>query len=504
MRKSIVVTLLVLVLVALAGFGHAEPAKIRILHVNDFHGFAAPSEPAGTNQPLGGIAWLAGEAERLRKEIPTLFLAAGDMIQGNCWANFFQGSSVIELMNLMRFDAMVVGNHEFDFGLDVLRKRVAEALFPILGANVEGLNFIRSSVVEVVGGVKVAIIGVVTEETPFTTNPRNVAGIIFRSPAETLARLVPDLRQTADVVIVLSHVGYPMDRVLAEQVAGIDLIVGGHSHTRLEKPVRIGNTLIVQAWDHAKALGVVDIAVDDGRVVAIDGRLVDIRPGNGAPDPAVQAMVEKYRDRVDAMLAGTAGYAEVPLDGDAVRQRETNLGDLVADIMRSVSGADAAIINGGGIRASIPAGSIKVRDVYSVLPFDNYIVAVRLTGAGIRQALEHGVARVGTGSGAFPQVSGISFSYDPSAPVGARIGKILVGGALLEPEREYTVATNDFIMAGGDGYAAFAEAAGKGMRGEKIVYNDTGRMIRDVVVAWLKEKGSIHRNVGNRIRVVSK
>ncbi|HOP40046.1 MAG TPA: metallophosphoesterase, partial [Geobacteraceae bacterium] len=121
MRKSIVVTLLVLVLVALAGFGHAEPAKIRILHVNDFHGFAAPSEPAGTNQPLGGIAWLAGEAERLRKEIPTLFLAAGDMIQGNCWANFFQGSSVIELMNLMRFDAMVVGNHEFDFGLDVLR-----------------------------------------------------------------------------------------------------------------------------------------------------------------------------------------------------------------------------------------------------------------------------------------------------------------------------------------------------------------------------------------------
>lgn len=482
----------------------AEPVAIRILHVNDFHGFAEPSAPPGASRKVGGIAWLAGEADRLRTEKPTLFLAAGDMIQGASWTNLFRGAPVIELMNLMRFDVMVVGNHEFDFGREVLRRRVAEARFPVLGANVVGLDFLKPFVIENVNGVRVAIIGVVTDETPLSTNPRNVAGLKFFPPVETLATLVPRLRESADVVIVLSHVGYQQDRLLAECVPGIDLIVGGHSHTRLETPARVGGTLIVQAWDHAKALGVVDISVDNGKVQAIDGRLVDISPDCGEADQAVLALVANYENRLEKILAGTTGYAEVPLDATAARKRETNLGDLVADIMRAVSGADAAIVNGGGIRASIPAGPILLRDIYSALPFDNYIVAVKLTGAAIRQALEHGVARLGKGSGAFPQVSGIAFSYDPAAPPGARVGEIRIGDGVLDPEREYTVATNDYLAAGGDGYTVFAEAAGTEGHGEKVVYNDSGRMLREVVAAWLKEKGTIRQPVGNRIRVVNR
>jgi 5'-nucleotidase/UDP-sugar diphosphatase len=486
----------------------AEPVSIRILHVNDFHGFAEPDTPYGFTCPMGGVAWLAGRADHLRKEKPTLYLAAGDMIQGNNWANLSRGKSVIELMNLMGFDAMAVGNHEFDFGPDVLRQRVSEARFPVLAANVEGLDFLRPYVIEELNGVRVAVIGIVTEDTPVATHPRNVAGLAFRSPFATLARYIPELRKNADVVIVLSHVGYGTDRLLAEQVPGIDLIVGGHSHTRLEKPTRVGHTVIVQAWEHARALGVVDVSVDNGRVVSISSRLEDIRPDLCKPDPDVQRLVEKYRRQVDAVLDGMAGEALVPLDGENVRKRETNLGNLVADIMRSVSGADATIINGGGIRASIPAGPIRVRDVFTALPFDNYIVAVRLNGTRIRQALEHGVAQLESGSGAFPQVSGISFSYDPSAPAGSRVREVLLGGEPLDPMREYTVATNDFLAAGGDGYAAFGEAVrssqdfeiiGGTLRGEKLVYNDSGRWLRDVVVGWLKEKQTTAPVVENRI-----
>jgi 2',3'-cyclic-nucleotide 2'-phosphodiesterase (5'-nucleotidase family) len=198
----------------------------------------------------------------------------------------------------------------------------------------------------------------------------------------------------------------------------------------------------------------------------------------------------------------------VALDGVNVRRRETNLGNLVADIMRSVSGADAAIINGGGIRTSIAKGPILVKNIYDVLPFDNYIVAIRITGKQLIQALEHGVAGVESKAGAFPQVSGIIFSYDPAAPAGSRVKKVMIDGKPLDPIREYSVATNDFLAAGGDGYTAFGDAIrsssdfaviGGMLKGEKLVYSNSGRWIRDVVVDWLREQGKIAPSVENRI-----
>jgi 5'-nucleotidase/UDP-sugar diphosphatase len=488
--------------------GVAGPVTIRILHVNDFHGFAEPYTPFGAGEPAGGVAWLAAGAGTLRSEKPTLLLAAGDMIQGNNWANLSRGESVIELMNLMGFDALTVGNHEFDFGQAVLRKRVAEAQFPVLGANVEGLDALRPYVIRELGGVRVAIVGVVTEDTPVSTHPKNVAGLEFRAAAETLARYVPELRRRADVVVVLSHSGYAADRKLAEQVPGIDLIVGGHSHTRVEPPSRVGASVIVQAWEHGKALGVLDITVENGMVTAVDGRLEEIRPDRGVPDPAVRSLVEKYRRQVDVVLDGRVGETVVALDGENVRKRETNFGDLVADIMRAASGADAAVINGGVIRASVARGPILVKDIYTALPFDIYIVAIRLTGRELLGALDHGVAQVENGAGAFPQVSGLAFGYNPSAPAGARVREVRIGGQPLDPDREYTVATNDFLAAGGDGYTAFGDAikasrdfalVGGLLKGEKLVYNDSGRWLRDVVIDYLKEKNRIAPAVDGRI-----
>jgi 5'-nucleotidase / UDP-sugar diphosphatase len=284
--------------------------------------------------------------------------------------------------------------------------------------------------------------------------------------------------------------------------------VGGHSHTKVVSPVVIGHTIIVQAWEHAKALGVLDLEIEDGKIVNYYGHLEEIRPEPGKEDKPVSELVEKYEQSIDAALAEIVGEANADLDGENVRERETNLGDLIADIMRSASGSDATIINGGGIRAGIKRGEIKRRDVSNVLPFDNYIVAVKLSGRQVREALEYGVSGIEGGSGRFPQVSGITFSYLRSASPGARVKDILITGSPIEPDREYIVATNDFIAAGGDGYKVFGEAAvaAKGYpdaadntKVERPVYCDSGRWLRDVVIEYIQEKKVITPSTDGRI-----
>ena len=245
----------------------AAGATLRLLYVNDFHGFAEPHKPLKASEPLGGMAYLAGEVERLRRGQPTLLLAAGDMIQGNNWANLFQGKSSIELMNAMKFDAMVVGNHEFDYGQEVLKERLKEAGFPFLGANVQGLPGLKPYVIKNLQGVRVAIIGVTTPDTPISSHPRNVTGLKFSPPETAVAACLKELQGKADLVVVLSHIGYPEDRALAQKTPGIDVIIGGHTHTRLETPAVVNHTIIGQAWEHAKALGVLDLDLKDGKIV---------------------------------------------------------------------------------------------------------------------------------------------------------------------------------------------------------------------------------------------
>ena len=489
-------------------YAQAEQTVIRILYLNDFHGFAEPYKPFGSDENLGGIAYLSTKLNSLRNERDSLLISAGDMIQGNNWANLSQGESVIELMNAMKFDAMVLGNHEFDFGQDVLKKRISEAKFPVLGANVEGLDLVKPYVIKEVAGVKIGIIGVVTDDTPVTTHPGNVAGLAFISPEGSVQKYIKELKGRTDIIVVLSHIGYSADRLLSEKAEGIDVIVGGHSHTKVLSPTIINKTIILQAWEHAKALGVLDLTVADGRIEKYEGHLEEIRPEPGRDDKNITAIVEKYQGKVDTVLNETVGEAEADLDGENVRKKETNLGDLIADIMRKTAHADIALINGGTIRTSIKKGELKVKHIYSVLPFDNYIVAVRLTGKQIRQALEHGVSAVEEGAGRFPQVSGLSFTYSSAEKPGSRVKEVLIAGNLIDLNKEYSVATNDFLAAGGDGYKAFGDAVkssrdfsvvGGTMKGDKLTYSDSGRWLRDVVIEYIKEKHKIGPAVDKRI-----
>jgi 5'-nucleotidase / UDP-sugar diphosphatase len=500
-----------LLVLSLVPWSYAGQVNLRILYVNDFHGFAEPYKPASTGPTLGGVAYLAGAVDQARRGRPSLLLAAGDMIQGNSWANLFQGKSVIDVMNAMKFDAMVVGNHEFDFGMKVLKERIAQARFPILGANVKGLAALKPYVVKQLSGVRVGIIGVVTDDTPVATHPRNVMGLTFTTPEIAVKKYLPELKAKADIVVVLSHCGYEADRELAARVPGIDVIVGGHSHTKILQPEVVNRTIIVQAWEHAKALGILDLEVKDGKVVAHQGELKEITPEGGAADPQVAKIVAKYAAQVGEKLCQPVGETQVDLNGQDVRLKETNLGNFIADTLRETAKADAALINGGGIRTGIPRGKIAVKDAYEVLPFDNYLVAIKLTGAQLKAALEHGVSRLPEPSGAFPQVSGLTFTYSPGAPAGSRVKEVTVGGQPLDPQKSYVVATNDYLVAGGDGYTAFGEALrsagdyanlGGALKSGNLVYNDPGVWLRDLVIAAIKARKTIAPRVDGRIKVV--
>jgi 2',3'-cyclic-nucleotide 2'-phosphodiesterase (5'-nucleotidase family) len=431
------------------------------------------------------------------------------MIQGNAWANFSRGKSSIEVMNAMKFDAMVVGNHEFDFGPKVLKERLAQARFPMLGANVAGFAALKPYVIKKLQGVRVAIIGVVTQDTPVATHPRNVAGLTFSTPESAVKKYLAALKGRADIFIVLSHCGFQADRELAAKVPGIDVIVGGHSHTKLLQPELVGQTIIVQAWEHAKALGVLNLRIKDCKIAGFDGALQEISPATGSANCQVQDIVARYERQAASRLQRVIGETEVDLDGKNVRTGETNLGDYVADVMRQTAGAEVSLINGGTIRTGIPQGKITVKDIYCMLPFDNYLVAISLTGAQLKQALEHGVFRLEDSPGSFPQVSGLTFTYSRSAPPGARVKEVTVGGRPLDPQKEYVVATNDYLVAGGDGYTAFGEALksagdyanlGGTLTSSKLAYNDPGAWLRDIVIDDIQARKTIAPKVDGRIK----
>jgi 2',3'-cyclic-nucleotide 2'-phosphodiesterase (5'-nucleotidase family) len=484
-------------------FAHAgDPVQLRILYVNDFHGFAEPYQPSGSKELMGGIAHLAGELNRQRQGGPVLFLAAGDMIQGNPWANLFEGRSAMEVMNGMGVSAMVLGNHEFDFGQEVLRKRLLEARFPVLGANVQVIPEVQPYIFKEISGLKVAVLGLVTEETPTTTHPNNVQGLFFSPAVNTCRKILKEISDQVDLVIVLSHLGLAADIRLAEAVEGIPLIVGGHSHTRIESPMKIKDTLIVQAWEHAKVLGLLDLTIQDRKIIRYQGRLIPVAPDKQPPDPMIKAIVDRYSRKAASVLGEVIGEALVDLRAQGARTQETNLGNFVADVLRKETQSDVALTNGGGIRTDILKGPVRMKDLFAVLPFTNFPVVLKVTGKELKEIFEYGLSD--PGGGRFPQVSGLRIIFNPQAPIGQKITSFYVGNLPLSSEAWYSLATNDFLAAGGDGYAILKQIAlkkeGDPPKENRVILFDTGKELRDMVVGYIKEKKQISASVEGRIQ----
>jgi 5'-nucleotidase len=445
--------------------GEAVTTHITIGHTNDVHGHIV-EDPS---QKEFGYAKMATLINEWRKENPNfLLLDAGDTFQGTIYVNQFKGESILPILNHLAYETMAAGNHEFDFGWEQVLKLAEQLDYPMISSNVfkeDGTELLPPVHYAEIGGKKFAFLGFVTEETPVVTHPDNVKGLTFKDPVEIAKKWVPELKKEVDHVIVVSHVGIDVDREIAKNVPGIDLIVGGHSHTPLKVPELVNGTYIVQDWEYGKSLGRADLYYFNDELVQFSGGLVEYDE-NVKADPEVDALVKKISTEIDKALDIVVAKAEVTLDGDRadVRSRETNLGNLVADIMlertKLMPGyeADVALTNGGGIRAKINAGDITKKALLTTFPFPNTLAVVEVTGKDLWAALENGVSQVETGGGRFPQISGMSFKYDSTKPVGERVLEVKIGGQHIDLEKTYRVATNDFLAAGGDGYEVFTKS----------------------------------------------
>lgn len=483
-----------------AGLAAQAPVKvpITILHLNDMHGHLLPFTDKSVSEgtEVGGAAYLAEMIRQERAENPegTLLLSAGDMFQGTPLSNVFNGQPVIEVMNYLKFDGMALGNHEFDWGRTVLSSLMASAAFPFLSSNIvdkdgKCLAGVKPYVILERKGVKVAVIGVTTPDTVYSTKPGNVSDLLFLDPAEAVAKEIEEVRRHgADFVVVLSHLGLDADRRLANTVPGIHVIVGGHSHTVITEPVWEGETLIVQAGYYGLYLGVLEIEVDTstGKISRsrAGGTLRNVVAGPGAPkDEYVIEMVEKYSSRLKGEFDKVVGETAVDLLRDP--SGESNIGNLLTDAMREASGSQIAFQNGGGIRADIPKGPISLEEIYTLLPFDNVLVTMNLTGAQLMQILERNAlldVRV-------LQVSGMEIGYDLTRPPGSRVVRASVGKEPLELQQVYTVSTNDFLAAGGDRFVTFREGTNFKM----------GEDLRNIVISYLQRHSPVNPSIENRM-----
>ncbi|MGO0060197.1 bifunctional metallophosphatase/5'-nucleotidase [Brevibacillus fluminis] len=480
--------------------GDALTTHYTIAHTNDVHGHI-DENASGKEFGYAKIATLLKEWRAENENF--MQFDAGDTFQGTVFVNQFKGESVVPILNALGYNVMASGNHEFDFGYEQLLKLRDMLKYPVMSANVfkaDGTNLLVPTFEATVGGKKFAFVGLVAEDTPILTHPDNVKGLTFKNPIEVAKEVVPKLKKEADHVIVVSHVGIDVDREIAKNVPGIDLIVGGHSHTALKAPELVNGTYIVQDWEYGKSLGRADLYYFGNELVAFSGGLKEYDP-NVKADPQIEALVKDVVKKVDDAMNVVIAKAAVDLDGERtlVRTRETNIGNYIADKMlertKSIAGheADVALTNAGGIRVQLKAGDITKKDLYSLLPFPNTLVVVEVTGAELKQALESGVSQVEQGAGRFPQISGMSFTYDKTQPAGQRVVEVLVGGKPLDEKKTYKVATNDFIAVGGDGYETM----------NKPSFN-TGLTLYSVIEEAITKEKTISPKVENRIVEVKK
>lgn len=472
--RTIVIALSMVVLTILASTDDASAVTTRrpvsstaskhltILMLNDVYQEA----PVDKGQ-RGGFARVATlRKEVMSKQPNTLFLFAGDTISPSVASRTFRGRQMIAAWNAIGLDYAVPGNHEFDFGPNVFLERIADSKFKWICANIidkttgklwAGLD---PYVIREVDGIRVGIFGLLTPDTLHSSRTGPMIDIL--DPCAVAKRIVPEMRaKGAQIIIALTHLTIFQDKELAH-CAPIDLIVGGHEHVVLQS---VSNgTLIVKAGSDARNLGRIDIDYSELRkkVTAVDWELIPVT-AQIPEDERVNVVVEEYEGKLKAELDQPIGETSVVLNAlQADNQtKETNLADFVADAYREETGADVVIFNGGSIRsnATYGPGQLTRRDILSILPFENPVVKLEVNGATIKQALEHGVSEIGRNvDGRFPQVSGLTFEFDPEKARGARVFNVLIQGKPLVASNLYTLATNNYVYSGGDGYNMLKDA----------------------------------------------
>ena len=484
----------------LATSAGSETVKLTLFGIGDIYNFA---EQDGR----GGFARLNAVAKAERAANPnTLYLFDGDMLSPSILSGFDKGQNTIDLTNLEPFDLAVPGNHEFDFGPENFLEKMAASKYPWAAINltntdgspVAGLGGVM---VKELGGLKVALIPVAQDTTPESSSSGDLKFLPTVGTAITAAKAARD--EGADIVVGVVQTNMENDRALLASHA-FDVILSGDDHSYAT--AYDGITAYVETSIDGRYLSPLDLIVEIG--VDKDGkRTIDWVPNfrfidtaTITPDPATQAMVDAFQTKLDASLNVEIGATAGALDSrrNVVRGEESAMGNLIADAIRAATGADIGLANGGGIRADriYDAGTMLTRrDILTELPFGNVTVLTELPGSQVLAALENGVSKVEDGAGRFLQVSGLEVVYDPTAPTGSRVVSVMVGGAALDPDKLYKVATNDFILAGGDGFAALGG-------GRVLIDKANGNLSANDVIDHIVAAGGVSAAVEGRIKTV--
>ena len=451
-----------------------DGVHITVLHTNDMHARVQSTDDEGKTI---GMDWLAGAIWNQKgADADTLVLDAGDTFHGVTLINLSRGSNMAMLMNLSGYDAMTPGNHDFNFGSQRLVELASMLNFPVLSANLmdkEQKQYVfRPYKSYEFNGVKVAVVGLTTPETAYKTNPFNVKDVAFADPIAVAKELVPKLRATHDVVIGLVHIGIDKSSVvttdqIVKAVPGFDVIIDGHSHTSLPKGMKVGKTLICQTGWHGHALGKVELVVKDHKLRKVHASLLNrqgVEKLAQKPDEGVAQALQEINTQVKMETETVVAESPRELNGarEIVRTQESELGNLTADALRQATGADAAVVNSGGLRTSLPAGKITKGDVLNIFPFNNRVITLAVDGKTLKSMLELSVQYLPATFGGFLDVSGMTFTVDTKAPAGKRVSEIKVQEQPLEENKIYTLALNDFTAAGGDGYDMLKGAQMKG------------------------------------------
>ena len=464
MKNRTFIALLFIVLTALAAFAQdPDQVRVTILHLNDTYQFT-PVEGG----KRGGLARVMTIKKDTLKENPnTIMTLGGDTLSPSVETRTYRGAQMIDAWNALELDYSVFGNHEFDIKTEELLARMKESKFTWLGANVidtkTGKTFAGTPqfVIRSIGGVKIGLIGLLLPETKETSSME--ASLSVADFCDTAKKLVPEMRALgANTIVGLTHLFMAQDKKLAG-CADFDLILGGHEHTLLQSSA--SGTPIFKMTADAREVGRFDLYIDKktGKLASMDWQVIPV-DDRIAEAPEFAPVVAKYKDLLDK-LAVKVGATAVELDALSYssRTKETNVGNFIADAYREAVGADIGFVNGGSIRADLMynPGPLTMRDVLSILPFNNPIVKVEVTGKTLMDILEHGVARSREDNepGRFPQVSGLKFTFDASKLPGQRITQATVNGKPVNPNATYTIATSDFLVSrGGDGYTMFKDA----------------------------------------------
>ena len=491
-----------------AGIASAD-YSLTILHTNDFHARFEPiskydsgcgDEDNAEGKCFGGSARLVtAVADARARTNNSILVDGGDQFQGTLFYTYYKGKLAAEMMNKLGYDAMTVGNHEFDDGPEVLRGFMDAVDFPVLmsNADVSGEELLagklaKSTVIER-GGEKLGLIGLTPQDTDELASPG--PNIVFTDPVNAVQGEVDKLTEMGvNKIIVLSHSGYKVDQAVAAGTIGVDVIVGGHSNTLLSNtneraegayPTMVGETAIVQAYAYGKFLGELNVTFNDaGEITEAKGEPI-IVDGGVAEDAATKARIMEAAAPLEEIRNKVVANAGAAIEGDRAvcRVQECAMGNLVADAMLARvkdQGIEVAIANSGGLRASIDAGDVTMGEVLTVLPFQNTLSTFKVSGETLMAALENGVSQMEEVKGRFPQVSGMSFTVDASAEVGSRVSDVMVGSMALDMGKMYGVVSNNYVRGGGDGYKMFRDA--------QDAY-DFGPDVADVLAEYLAAQG---------------